>query len=356
MSTVNQEKRRRIEGLDLLRALAIALVLLRHAWPDLFGGAGIVGVVVFFALSGYLITGVLMKDIDRSGRVRFGRFYWHRALRLIPALCFMLLGFLLVTYTFDPMNDRGNVVRTLAVSLTYTMDIPFFHGSDAVSHLWTLAVEEQFYIVWPIVLLIAARLGRLPLVVLMAAAATYAACIGTLLIAGDDTVKVYTLPTSWAVVMVMGAAARLGQEYVAGALPSNRRRAPLSVAAVIVLLGISLVPEAKDWPGSYLLLGPVVGACSIVLIFHLREWAVIPTKWLAWPLRLGVISYAVYLWNYPVSKWTTAEFGDHWWVALSTVPITIALATLSWMLVEKPVSEWRDRREMRVGASAPAAS
>jgi peptidoglycan/LPS O-acetylase OafA/YrhL len=341
-TTTSRETSRRIEGLDLLRGLAIALVLLRHAWPSVFGGAG-VGVVVFFALSGYLITGVLMNDVTRYGRIRFGRFYWHRALRLIPALCFMLLGFLLVTYTFDPMDDRGNVVRTLWVSLTYTMDIPFFHGSDAVSHLWTLAVEEQFYIVWPFVLLIGTRLGRLPLAVLVAAVAIYVACIGTLAVAGDDTVKVYTLPTSWAVVMVMGAAARLAHARVTRVLPRGRQRAVLSLVAMAVLASISLIPEAKDWPGSYLLLGPIVGACAILLIFHLREWIEIPTTWLAWPLRLGVISYAVYLWNYPVSKWMTAEYGDQWWVAPSTVPVTIGLATLSWVIIERPIAERRSR-------------
>ena len=92
----------RIAGLDLIRGLAIALVLLRHAWPSTFAGGGIVGVVMFFALSGYLITGLLLSDIRRLGRVRYVRFYRNRALRLVPALVLMLGALDVVTLDLDP--------------------------------------------------------------------------------------------------------------------------------------------------------------------------------------------------------------------------------------------------------------
>ncbi|WP_425455718.1 acyltransferase family protein [Cryobacterium soli] len=97
----------------MLRGIAIALVLVRHAAPSVFGGAGIVGVVIFFALSGYLITAILHRNILKSGRVRYARFYRNRALRLIPALVFMLMGLTVITLTINPLDDRTRLVRTL---------------------------------------------------------------------------------------------------------------------------------------------------------------------------------------------------------------------------------------------------
>ncbi len=100
--------KRRIEGLDLLRGLAIALVLIRHSQLIHFGGGGIVGVVIFFALSGYLITGLLVKDLTSYGRIRYGRFYLHRATRLLPALFALLAVYALITFIWNPLReDRG---------------------------------------------------------------------------------------------------------------------------------------------------------------------------------------------------------------------------------------------------------
>ena len=105
----------RIEGLDLLRGLAILLVIVHHAWPEALGSGGIVGVVAFFALSGYLITGILKKDIRRSGRVRYGRFYRNRALRLLPALFLFMAVFALYTASASPFDDRNDILRSVVV-------------------------------------------------------------------------------------------------------------------------------------------------------------------------------------------------------------------------------------------------
>jgi peptidoglycan/LPS O-acetylase OafA/YrhL len=126
----------RLVGLDVLRGIAIALVMLRHAWPSVFGGAGIVGVVIFFTLSGYLITGVLMRDLDNVDRIRFGVFYRNRVFRLVPALLFVTGGGVLVVATWWNLSgDRGLVVQTTLVALTYTADIPGLHFSSAFAPL-----------------------------------------------------------------------------------------------------------------------------------------------------------------------------------------------------------------------------
>jgi peptidoglycan/LPS O-acetylase OafA/YrhL len=99
--------RQRLDGLDVLRGAAVGAVLLGHSWPGLFQGAGIVGVIVFFVLSGYLITGVLLRDIERHRKVRYGRFYAHRAFRLLPALISFLGVYAIVELTADVLGDRS---------------------------------------------------------------------------------------------------------------------------------------------------------------------------------------------------------------------------------------------------------
>jgi peptidoglycan/LPS O-acetylase OafA/YrhL len=143
-------ERGRILGLDVLRGVAVALVMLRHAWPDRFGGAGIAGVVIFFALSGYLITGLLRSDLSRRGRIRYGRFYRNRALRLLPALFVLVAVFTLVEAVWNPLRDRALLWHTVVVSLTYVMDLPgHWAVSDGMTHLWSLATEEQERSRWP---------------------------------------------------------------------------------------------------------------------------------------------------------------------------------------------------------------
>lgn len=342
--------RGRIGGIDLIRGFAILLVLLRHAWPDLFGGAGIVGVVVFFGLSGYLITGVLLKDLTgMPGRVRYGHFYRNRALRLLPPLIAMIAVFSTVELAFDTLGQREGVVRAAVVGLTYTMNIPGFdHGSPALSHLWTLATEEQFYLVWPILLAAGIRYRRIWAVVVLAAVGVLCMCAVAIYLAQPDVEDVYTWPTSWAIVMVIGAAARIGQDRIASWLPRGRAARWLCTsAALAVLLGISIAPEMKSNPATYFVIGPVIGACTVVLVFHLRDWQTIPTQALRPLLELGTISYAAYLWNYPVIAWV----GDRpltWIQSVASIVFTILAATASWWLLERwtgHVKRYLDHRE-----------
>ncbi|WIB64145.1 acyltransferase [Curtobacterium sp. MCBD17_040] len=170
---MDQVVRSRVQGWDVLRGVAVGLVLLRHAWPSIFGGAGIVGVVMFFTLSGYLITGILWRDLERFGRIRYGHFYRNRAIRLVPSLIVVTVAVGTVAALFNLLDDRGSLVRTAAVAITYTADLPFDHGSAAIEHLWTLATEEQFYLVWPVLLVVAFRLQRVRTMLIVSAGAIY---------------------------------------------------------------------------------------------------------------------------------------------------------------------------------------
>lgn len=348
---------RRIQGLDALRGLAIALVLLRHAWPDTFGGAGIVGVVMFFVLSGYLITGVLAADIRRNGRVRYGRFYRNRALRLIPALLFFLTGVALVDGIGNLAGARAQLGHTIVAALTYTVNIPGLpHGSESISHLWTLANEEQFYLVWPVLLVLGIRFAKVRLVLIASAAVVMLALIGALVFAdlsgagssaASNFQEIYTWPTSWTIAMIIGAAAKLAEDTGAGGRFFARLGSLAATSAALVVVTLLIfISDAKNSALMYLLGGPAIGVATVVLILRLRH---IPEVAFVWrPLvSLGTISYAAYLWNWPISLWI-ADVGFRQATPVASLVLTVIAATASWHLVEKPIGRLKSRLDARV--------
>jgi peptidoglycan/LPS O-acetylase OafA/YrhL len=339
---------RRIEGLDMLRGAAIALVLLRHSWPEVFGGAGIVGVVVFFTLSGYLITGLLVADVRRHGRVRYGRFYRNRFLRLIPALLFVLVGLVVMEGVLDVSDTRRFVVRTVGVALTYTMNVPLFnHGSPNFSHLWTLANEEQFYLVWPVVIYLGVRFRKLRLLVGLTAAVLVVLLVASVVWHRDDIGQIYSWPTTWTIAMVIGAAAQLGRPRLDALV--GGRSGVVAVVGGAALLAMSFVPDAKDHLVTYLLGGAAIGVCTAAVVPRLREWAVVP-RGLGPLVRLGTISYAVYLWNYPINWWLRDTGAPA--VPVLSILLSILAGTVSWLLVERPVAAFKARLDDRAAVRA----
>lgn len=336
-------KSRRLVGLDVLRGVAILLVLLNHGLPAQFPSAGIVGVTIFFALSGYLITGILTKDLDRHGKVRYGRFYRNRAIRLIPALLFMVAGLVVVTLIWDPLGEVGSLRRAVIVALTYTGNLPFFHGSGAIAHLWTLATEEQFYVVWPIVLAIGFHFRKYWLAVTVAALAILAVLIASILHAGDNVSSIYAYPTSWSLAMVIGAAARLGETRIDQWFPRDLGARALGSVALVGLIAISVTANITDRAAAYLIEAPLIAALSVVLIFVAKKWEKLPTNALRPILALGTISYAAYLWNYPMTIWVSHAGLTGWTNVIGAVVATIAAATISWYAIERPMMQFRKR-------------
>jgi peptidoglycan/LPS O-acetylase OafA/YrhL len=338
---------RRIEGLDVLRGFAVGLVMLHHAWLQTFGSAGIVGVLIFFTLSGYLITGILMGDLRRGGRIRYARFYRHRALRLLPALYLMLAVLAVVTLTIDPRHERDALLGGILVAVFYVANLPLGVQFFSIVHLWTLATEEQFYLVWPAVLAIGVRFRILRWLVLAAGVGILVMIVLTMSVVASPA-GIYQLPTSWSLAMIIGAAAQLGQARVARLLPTPGTTGARLVlgAALAGVLGLSVLALPDDWAISYYVGGPLVAVLSVVLIFGTREWQAIPSEWLRPLLMLGTVSYAAYLWNWPIALWAGVDHNRTTAPVVSLVG-TVLAATISWWLVERPVAAWRARMDLR---------
>lgn len=330
----------RIAGLDLLRGIAVALVVLRHAFPSVFVGAGVVGVVMFFALSGYLITGLLLGELDRDGRVDLRRFYLRRAQRLVPALLLLVVGVVVVTLLLDPLDDRDELLRTVVVALTWTGNLPFDQGSDATFHLWTLATEEQFYLVWPALLAAAFVRRRVGLALALAGAASLAACVATVLWLRESPDLAYALPTSWAGCFVIGAATRVLADRVV--VPA--RALALGVPFALLGLGFLSVVPLRGHALTYLAGGPAIALLTAVLLLSWRTLATVPGPALNAVVWLGTVSYAAYLWNYPLTLWLRPHLDL---AGPAAAALTVVAAALSWRLVEGPVQRLQQRRRAR---------
>jgi len=260
---------RRFRGLDVLRGCAVALVMLRHAWHEWFATAGIVGVVLFFALSGYLITRLLDHDIALLGRIDFARFYRNRVVRLAPALIVVVVVFCVVETISNRLADRSTLIDSAALALTYTADVAVGHLSPGLSHLWTLAVEEQFYIVWPIALLLARRAGRLLTVMPAVIGGAWLFVLATVVAAPNASV-LYPLPTTWAIALLIGSAGYLYRDGLS-TLVGGPVGKSLVIASVVALAALSATPSTKSDPLLYLAIGPAVACCGVILILKLAD-------------------------------------------------------------------------------------
>jgi peptidoglycan/LPS O-acetylase OafA/YrhL len=336
--------RTRLDGLDVLRGAAVGAVLLGHSWPGVFQGAGIVGVIVFFVLSGYLITGVLMRDVERHRKVRYGRFYAHRAFRLLPALIAFLGVYAVVELTADVLGDRskGIIGYTLLAGFGYLKDLPLpFDVSLAIGPLWTLAVEEQFYLIWPALLVFALRRNRQGRLIGWSAAVVLslmtASVLAMLILAPQLHSLVYALPTTWGLGLIVGSALRLYRVHMFSWFSGHRLRRAALLGSILVLAALIFFPKANESPAFFFAGGPLaMAAAAVLVVLAASRTRVMPT-WTHALQALGTVSYAVYLWNYVVILWlnggSTADLPPV--VAVSAILITLLLAVISWHTVEK---------------------
>lgn len=336
-----------------LRALAVGLVVLNHLWPgDLPGGY--IGVDIFFVISGYLITSHLVREVNATGGVKLGSFWARRAKRLLPAALVVLIASGIIALTLVPLLYQQSALRQIAAAGAYFLNwllfaesADYFAQTDALSpvtHYWSLSVEEQFYVVWPLVIL-----G-----VLLLTKATPARVRKTALVVAMTLILVASL--AWAIFSTArGAAgayfATTGRawEFAAGALlafapslPSIDRRAAAATSWLMwgALVGCAfLYSPASGFPGPLALVPVTATAALLWLRTDDCKWA--PQRVLAIrPVTfVGDISYSLYLWHWPLIVAVTYALGGtlSGGVKAGIVIGAVLLAWLTKRLVEDPV-------------------
>jgi peptidoglycan/LPS O-acetylase OafA/YrhL len=330
----------RIPALDGLRGIAILLVLGGHAHHVIPGGA--FGVDLFFVLSGFLITSLLVTEWSSTGRISLKAFFRRRALRLLPALVFMLGVWTLAAAVFRPERLRGFLLGDV-VGLTYVMNVvlALSHNPEpAFGHLWSLAQEEQFYLLWPPLLLLAFRRHVAPSVLLVSLLALTATVILHRLSLEDQGApqeRVWYMPDTRGDSIIIGCAAGLAFST------SLVRTFPLWIPTALLPAGLWIVMGFGFWE---LLFPFVCGSLLLGVVLH-RRWWFARAMSLA-PLRyFGRISYGLYLWHWPLLVALGWQLG---------IPIAIAVAALSRRYLEEPFLRRKRRDPAHVPVSADPAS
>jgi peptidoglycan/LPS O-acetylase OafA/YrhL len=349
----------RNRGLDGLRGIAILFVVASHARIPVIKFGGTTGVTLFFVLSGFLITTLLITERERTGTISLRRFYQRRALRLLPALLAALAGGTILAVAFGA--PPGRTLTAAGMCLFYLGNLwPLVHIDPfPFNVLWSLALEEQYYLLWPLLLLAARRiktpwvLGGVLAMALTSLVLRFTGDVTTL--AGYD--RAYYLPQSGAWAILAGAAVALYLHNRSAAKPVLIPPMWTWRVSVVGLILVSTVAGLRtglylDTSGITLLTilaaGPVAAVFAVILVAHCVTTRNLPT-WLTHPVLLffANISYALYLWEGIIDSVLKLEFGErgimNLTVGLVSAVIAIGVATASTRWVEAPFLRRKDR-------------
>ncbi|HEU4674655.1 MAG TPA: acyltransferase [Motilibacteraceae bacterium] len=374
----------RTPALDGLRGLAICAVVAYH-FPvpssvlgvPCFAG-GFFGVGVFFVLSGFLITTVLLADHERHGGIRLAAFYRRRCWRLVPALVAFLAVVLLVGARFGregwfastpfgpphapgPPTPVGSLLWPAAAALGYVYNLFLaFQGAVDVAmpqpfgHLWTLSVEGQFYLGWAVLTALALRRGRAALAGVTCALLAVSVALPFLLWGSREGIQNWIYFGTVPRLAQLCAGALLAQVWAAGGL----RRVPAPVLRWAGAVGAAvlayLLLEVGQAPAKFVGGPQLAAACGVLVVAALVDprtqslgSALLASRPLAW---LGRRSYGIYLWHWPLALWTN-ELPRHLGLPLGLLGSLVA-AELSWRLVEGPAQRLGRRLEPRARSAS----
>lgn len=362
-STAKSSKWTYLPEIDGLRSIAVLSVIAFHFDRRILSG-GFVGVDIFFVISGFLITSVLLRDIDQ-GRPSIARFYQHRIARIAPAFFLVLFVTVVVGAYFYSAQDFASLgANSLAAALSIINMKLMVQGSyfritpDAqpLLHYWTLSIEEQFYLIFPLYLYLCLRIAKSPLsVTLMLCALSFAGCM--LLTPIRPVVAFYLLPTrAWE--LLAGSCLALFRE---NAMSGDSKRGPLTALCGVGLLAFSFVfiRQGENFPGWVAGL-PVVGTVLILAsIDHQRRHIVQRLLAHPVPVFIGRRSYSLYLWHWPIFSFVDYRFFLSSYVTRDAlkIPLCIAATLLTFRLVERPMRSYlnvEQRRPLAFGGVACA--
>ncbi|WP_374315738.1 acyltransferase family protein [Microbacterium sp.] len=377
----------RFAGLDGLRAVAVVLVVVYHLFPPALVPGGFVGVDVFFVISGFLITSLLLREHDATGRIRLGAFWVRRARRLLPALVLVVTVCATLAWLIGGdvlMRLGAQVVGAATFSynwLSIAADTGYFAGGtpELFRNFWSLSVEEQFYLVWPIVLPLFLLLprGAARTLAALALASASAVWMGAVVSGGGELTRAYfgtdthsfgillgvalafaltpvltrppraaasvpgiTLPPGWTLALPPSSLAATRPRWV----DASAARTVSGCLGIAALAGIVVIAATAPSDGAVTFPGTLLAAsvCTAVAIAA----GVWPGSWFGpgldvQPLRwIGDRSYGIYLWHWPLLVLAMAAVpgtDDPVWLGLAVLGTTVVAAELSYRFVETPV-------------------
>jgi peptidoglycan/LPS O-acetylase OafA/YrhL len=345
-----------VPALDGIRALAVLLVMAFHAIAPHTGG-GYLGVDVFFVLSGFLITSILLQEIGATGSINVRRFYLRRILRLMPALVLMLLTYLIAAPFLWPKVPYSQDLKEVLLAFFYLSDYAnaFWSVPTRLRHTWSLSVEEHFYLIWPIVLLALVKLAsRRRMAIAL--------------------VAMYLLFTGWRIFCDLDGAMGYSQSYyrfdtrlsglTIGALlalllsenkATHSRRADLMALGALSVIAFCTLHFNVASTGAMTAGMTAVEISTLILIYTaMTSRRSIVSIALANPTMgyLGRMSYGIYLWHYPIFFWL---WGKWPWYMILTIggSISLLFATLSYYSFERIARTFWQRYSAKASLLAP---
>lgn len=338
------------------------LVVAYHAFPAWVRG-GFIGVDIFFVISGFLISGVLFDSLSRGtfGARELRDFYARRVKRIFPALCLVLATCYIVGWFILTPTEYLQLAKEILAGATFVSNFYFWQqtgyfdgGADTkpLLHLWSLAIEEQFYLLWPLILVGIRRLRFKPVaIVAVLCAASFAA--GILLIGSDRTAAFYSPPARFWELMIGGLLACLSRSNPITEARHRNHDARALLGLLLLLAALALTTDLSPFPGWFAV--PPVFAAAL-LISARGSWFNRHVLGCA-PMRaIGLISYPMYLWHWPVlylvryfDLFRSADEDAARWAAIT---LSVVLSAATYLAVERPVRFGSLRRY----ATAPLAA
>lgn len=321
-----------------MRALAVLPVLFYHSGVPGFGG-GYVGVDVFFVISGFLITGIIAREID-EGRFSLLQFYERRARRIMPALLAVVAAVLVGAAVIYLPADFNLVPRSALASLGFVSNVLFFTetgyfqgGAETkpLLHTWSLSIEEQFYLGFPLLLLLIARFMPTMRKVVVASVAALSFGLAVAMQNDGTGFAFFMLPTRvWE--LAAGALLALGLPAVQG----RALRELLATCGLAAILGAATVYNSKTVFPGLAALPPVLGAVALIhcgpntAVGRLLQSRVL--------VAVGLISYSLYLWHWPIAVFTryALDVALSAWTTVAVIVLSFAVAAFSWRYIEQP--------------------
>lgn len=352
------KKRRYITGLDGIRAIAVIMVLAYHLKLALFQ-SGFLGVTVFFVLSGYLITGILISEVEEEGTIDLKNFWLRRIRRLVPAVMSMAVVIIFVSAVVNRIIFTKGCKDFLASVLGFNNwwqifnKVSYFEAAGVPSpftHCWSLAIETQFYLIYPLILLGIYKLvksrgeGRANRGLLFAGVTLLLALISVILMIvlfdpQQDASRVYYGTDTRAFSLLFGALLAILWEYrmVPRRLSASVNMVLGSVSfAVLLVMTIAINGSSNFWYRGGQFVGTILTVLVIYTVSGRKTWL---SRFLSNPVLkwIGDRSYSIYLWHYPIILLISKGIKASWWITLIEIVLSVVLAELSYRFIETPI-------------------